>query len=228
MTTARREWTTREVAYLKEHYPTEGAKTVAAALCRDPGAVGAYANSIGVKRRRPPKMEFDFDGIKARCEIDDTDSDSCWLWQGRMSAGIPVGHVQSLHSFSLRRRMWELVNGPTATSELVRMTKCECENCLNPAHMKLITRGKLLRENAGKEDRLVKSARAHRAAVERGHAKATMEVARQIRLMPGTAREAAEKFGLSESSVNSIRRGASWRDYSALGEHRITRQRKAL
>ena len=226
MTIARRDWTTTEVLYLRKHYPALGAKPVAEALGRDPRAVGAYAAGLGVKWNRPPKLEFTFDGIKSRCEIDETDSDSCWIWKGRVADGVPVGHKENMGSFSLRRRMWELANGELGDM-LIRMNKCECARCLNPAHMTPQSRGKLLRENADSEDRLVKSARAHRNALARGGAKATMEIARQIRLMPGTARVAAEKFGISESSVNSIRRGASWRDYSALGEHRLTRQRKA-
>ena len=219
MVMQRREWTTKELAYVREHYPMQGGKKVGAALGRSAGSVNEFARRHGIKCLNQVGT-YTLATAKARCVIDPCDEDSCWSWTGRLSSGIPYAwHNGSL--VSMRKVVYELHFGrPVRDGYAVRMS-CECGECLNPRHMKEQARGKLLRENAAKEPLIRKRARLAAAAIARGEAVLDMERAREIRASAEPSKVLAERYGVTVTTINRIRRGQSWRDFSAAGAGRL-------
>lgn len=213
-------WTTKEAAYLREHYPREGAKKVGEVLGRDCRLVQAYASQLGVKMLNQVGGTQTLATLKARCDIDKTDDDSCWIWTGRFKDGIPQAHHDGM-MVSARQVMWKLAGKPTITGAEVVRVRCDDPRCLNPDHLVAVPRATLLRQNAAKEPAIRRTARLRQAAIDRGHAKLTEALAAEIRMMPGPARDAAKLTGVSESNINRVRRGEAWKDLSTFGSERM-------
>lgn len=211
----RRPWTTKELAYVREHYPMQGGKKVGEAIGRPAASVCEFARRHGIGCLNQVGV-YTLDSIQARCEVD-TEGGSkyaCWVWTGRIHEGVPYGwHGGSLGS--MRKVAFSLHHGREVAHGHVVKTTCECGACLNPFHLKEISRRELLRENHLKEPAIRRSARLTAAAVARGNAVLNLEKAREIRASCEPARVFAERFGVSESHINRVRRGESWKEYSA-------------
>lgn len=215
-----RYWTNKELAYVREHYPRDGAKKVGIALGRPAGSVSEFARRHGVKCLNQVGGTYTMAAVQARCEIDSSDSDACWLWTGRMRGSIPQAwHNGSL--VSMRRVVFGLHAAREAkASDVVQMT-CECDRCLNPLHMIARPRASLLKENMASEPPIRRTARLRAAAEERGQAVLDMDAARAIRASSESSMALAGRYGVTQTTINRVRRGVSWRDYSAAGAGRL-------
>lgn len=211
-------WTTRELAYLREHYPTKGGAVVGRALGRPTGAVNEAAARYGVLRTNWGSDQT-LESIRARCDVHQMDSDDdmpgCWLWSGSVTAsGTPrVRHDGKM--VSARNLVFLLARGrQVADGHVVRMT-CGHACCLYSGHMLEQSRAAMAAENALKAPPLLRSAR--RAAVVRARTltKLTMEDAREIRLSDEPAADLAARKGVNVAMVRRIRRGTSWIEYGA-------------
>lgn len=71
----------------------------------------------------------------------------CWLWTGNLNGyGYGAyGHGGHGNNHLTHRVSWELVNGPIPKGLLIDH-KCHVRNCVNPAHLRLVTH-KQNREN---------------------------------------------------------------------------------
>lgn len=204
---SRKEWTTAELALLREHYPLHGAKELAKRLGRTAHSV-QQGHGISYQCRYAVSSLGE---VKELCEIDPVDDDACWVWPGAKAGTLPNIKVNGAAG-SARVFVWLWSHGrKPGKGRVVRMT-CECAACLNPAHMAVQTRAQVLLENHGKANPLLSAARQRRTAIQQGRAKLTMEQARRIRAADGTLTELAAQFGVSRALVHQIRAGIRWRE----------------
>lgn len=115
--------------------------------------------------------------------------DGCWLWTGGVNnRGYGSLKVNGKHMHS-HRAMWEQERGPIPGNLTIDHI-CKIKLCVNPDHMRLMTR--LDNQRLG------------------SHVKITYEQAEQIRADPRMQKEIAVSYGLSESQVSRIRSGKMW------------------
>lgn len=136
------------------------------------------------------------DGLGNYRQQDTGHTTLCWIWQGAVgSAGYgtcwdpTTGRVRSAHRMS-----WEqLVESGDELPDLLDIHhECEQKLCLNPDHMKLVTRAQ------------------HNKI---GARKMTQEKADELRGFiggGGTQAEACEKYGISQAMVSNIVNGKAW------------------
>ena len=156
---------------------------------------------------------FSMNWIRLRCRIDpDT---NCWLWlQGTNPSGAPVASRRNESGkkplFQLRRVVWEHRNGPIPEGKLVTVS-CKHANCL--MHLELTTKAEVVRRQWTKADARAKLTAASTKA-GRQRAKASPEVAREIRMSNDTLEVVAARHGISISLASMIRRGQRWQEVS--------------
>lgn len=138
----------------------------------------------------------------------------CWEWQGALQSNSPVptmnygGKVRAV-----RRHLAEALEMPIE-GKLVTF-KCGNPLCVQPKHLELTTRKKL-------QQRIAKHIKHHTNPVRmkkisdlaRLNSKLTLPLALEIRNAEGKQREIAARYGVTQATVSSIKRGATWRDYS--------------
>lgn len=160
------------------------------------------------------------DAIQARC----TECPECgekWNWTGNHKNAMHHAVIErNKIRINVRKAVWAAFKKP-APEGYVLTTKCENPQCLNPKLTAAVHRGDVIRKMI--EDGLIHNA-AHLAARtkarrERG-TKLNMEIAREIRASELSAREFAEKLGVTHQMVSSIRQGKSYCEaspFSGLG-----------
>ena len=143
------------------------------------------------------------------------DEHGCMNWTGAVQSGCksPVMRRGNAHGSSLRRWILEESQGQKLPQSKVATYKCGNSKCVKLEHLMAVTRAHIQRRNdAGfnAADRLRKS---HRIIVKaRARAKLSIETAREIREAEGPQREIARRYGVSQATVGSIKRGTVWRD----------------
>ena len=91
--------------------------------------------------------------------------------------------------------------------------KCDTPACCNPLHLFIATQADNLRDmrNKGRGRGLSGKGEIHSMA------KLTDKKVRQIFHAPGTNRAVAKQFGISQSNVSAIKRGAIWKHLNLRG-----------
>lgn len=154
-----------------------------------------YINGHSGRSPKPPEERF-WENVKK--------ADGCWEWRGAVDGGgygklwLPGNKMCSAHRFS-----YELHVGPIPKGMCVCHT-CDNPKCANPAHLWLGTHA----DNAA--DRKRKGRNGNQQGENQANAKLTDADVREIRQLPGTSREVAERFGVEASTVRRVRRGISW------------------
>lgn len=167
-------------------------------------------NTKGVRIRQPHEP-ITLAHIKAR-SIEEGD---CWLWQGAQSKGCAPVIGWGGRPVGVRRHIAEHIQGKRVNG-LLASTCCGNQRCVAPAHISMKTRKQLqmataaLTGYAANMDRRVRISNAKRAT-----AKLNEEIAREIRYADGSQRAIAKRFGVSFDTVNKIKRGLIWREYSS-------------
>lgn len=135
--------------------------------------------------------------------------DGCWEWTGYVQHGHPY-FIRKPHRVTARRAMYELSVAPIPEQ---RKLLCKCENplCINPAHMKVVKAGAILKK-AYKEGKLSTYAkRVKISTYQREHnAKLTLEQAREIRESPNKQEYLATVYGVSRGYISHIKSGRKW------------------
>lgn len=141
----------------------------------------------------------------------------CMNWQGAVQSKCkspcmrPIG--TNGHCMSLRRMMLEAAADRKLDHNKLATYMCGNSRCVRLEHLGMVTR-KTLQErsdaNFNAMQRLNKSRRISEKA--RARAKLTMELAQEIAVAEGSQRALARKYGISQSTVGTIRRGETWRD----------------
>lgn len=135
----------------------------------------------------------------------------CTNWTGYIHGGRGpfTRMVGQDRPVSVRRFIWERKNGDLKTVEVIKMT-CENPACINPKHMK-----KVLINSHRKGEVKPIATRMRIAVAMRKLRKLSMEDAQAIRASTEDLKTAAERYGVTRSNISFIRRGKTFRDYSA-------------
>lgn len=148
--------------------------------------------------------------IYDRCE----EYGECWEWSGAFQSKrtTPVIHYGE-RVLAVRRllaeHMGHNMDGKIATYD------CGNELCVNPAHILVTTRKKLSKRIAADLKYHMNPVRMKKLSDSaRSRGKLTMELARQIREAPGSQRQIAAQFGISQATVSFIVRNRTWREYT--------------
>lgn len=203
----RRFWTYPEIDFLNDHYPVMGAQWCAEMLSRSYMSVVSQAGMLGLSLWQPDESRIE--GIKEACLVEDSE-DGCWLWNGRVSAtGVPV--ATGNHNLSLRLRVWRLANpGKTLRKGRLVLTSCGQQNCLNPEHLVSQSWRTMNLMLARKRDSKLGAVRGRQTRLARGDYILDWDKADSIRASRETNAVLAERYGVSKSTISSIRSGRSW------------------
>lgn len=141
--------------------------------------------------------------IRMRC----VEEGDCLIWQGaRSDSGQPCMHHNGKTRAMVRRVLYAEVNGVEIPDDRCVITTCGQRLCLNPKHLKEVSRGEV-RTHAAKLGAYKSAARVlKRTATLRKKSHITDEVVARIRGAK-TAREAHEQTGVSLPYVYQIRDG---------------------
>lgn len=173
-----------------------------------------------------PKLtrRADFRGIKdaddllGRCIVDEITE--CWHWQGAMRVDGNGKRSPAMYVWDSQRQMYRTITGPLAVLEVTERRvlgvamgwrTCQCDDCVNPAHVMGGTRKDFGRWLAGHGLWKNQPARvvANRTSARR-RGDLTPELAERIRSSPLTGREEAAALGISPQQVSKVRTGTSW------------------
>ena len=156
------------------------------------------------------------DEIKAHIWSKCCQDGDCLLWTGAVNdAGVPQMRLPGTREvFSVRRLLLTAMGQDIAGR--IASTKCGHQLCMAEKHVTPMTRKQLQKRSAKKfASSLLRSARL--ATARRRTAKLTLEDAHELRRLRAdgvSTREAAERFGVAQSTAAKAMRGESWRDYS--------------
>lgn len=160
--------------------------------------------------RRPNHAPLDLAVIHAKC----TDEGDCWIWDGALHCGHPVvrhgGKV-----ISVRRYIAKHIHGRAVDGKLASTT-CANSQCCAPAHIALVPRRQLNRSVTKLTRHQSQLSRNHKLAMKkRALSTLTVDQVQQIRESDLPGRALAAQYGVVLYTVQRIRNGASWRDYSS-------------
>ncbi len=150
------------------------------------------------------------DSLKARC----IEVGECWEWQGYMGnktpqvASYPDGKKKMV---SVRRLLRELLHGQPQPDGHYGNT-CGNIRCVNPEHT--LWKSEAVHMKGMGRKRTVSAVTANKLRqfrLDAGLAKLDEAKAQEIRLSPEPGPVLAERFGVSKSWINRIKRGAAWR-----------------
>ncbi len=159
---------------------------------------------------RKPHQPITLEMIQART----VEEGECWIWQGALSHGQPALNWNR-KTTNVRRYMAENVMGLKVKGRLAS-TCCGNGACVAPHHVSIKTRKQLqtaTARNTRYGDNLARKIKLAEAA--RSRSKLTLEIAQQIREAEGPQRAIAKRFGVAFDTVNKIKNGVTWRDYSS-------------
>lgn len=161
--------------------------------------------------------EKEIERIRLRCVCNDG-PDGCWHWSGsRNRNGIPtlsriIDGVR--RCISGRRWVYQMDTGRQLHRSDMLITTCEMADCLNPAHLKRVTRSTIQRRTNARDPGLqMRRGIAIKAAWNRkGQGfKLTQEKADYARDPSRPAKEVAAELECSVTLVNYIRAGKVWK-----------------
>ena len=138
-------------------------------------------------------------------------SGRCLEWTGPMSKGIPVYRVTGFRELIAVRKLVLLELGPIEPGKLASKT-CGNPLCVDPAHVRPMTRGQVQRVTASKNGYHKSPARSAKiAAKAKARRILTEEQAAMVRTDPRPLRAVAKELGVNFSVVQQIRAGKTYR-----------------
>ena len=180
------------------------------------------------KQRGPAKVvrPLHMNTIKAKCTIEDC---RCWTWRGSVAVQKDGGMFpqesmnwskhHNLGTRMVRRIVLYLKTGKSIPVSLHVITTCGNDLCVNPAHLKAVTRKEIAKI-------LIAQGRVHNAGAQAKMAinglryrKLTTEQAHEVRLSDETATEVAQRLGVSKQIILKIRRGESYTEDGVTASH---------
>lgn len=140
----------------------------------------------------------------------------CMIWRGAVhsqckSPSIRIGGRG--HGVSLRRLMLQTVAGRKLDHRMMATYTCGNSLCVRLEHMAGVSRRVIqlrIKANANAADKIKKSTKI--IAKARARSKLTMDIANEIRGLDLPQREIARRYGITQSTVGSIKRGKAWID----------------
>lgn len=143
------------------------------------------------------------------------DEHGCMNWTGAVQSGCksPVMRRGNAHGSSLRRWILEESQGQKIPQSKVATYTCGNSKCVKLEHLMAVTRAHIQRRNDAKFDAATRLRKSHRIVVKvRAKAKLSVDIAREIREAEGPQRAIARRYGVSQATVGSIKRGVTWRE----------------
>lgn len=148
--------------------------------------------------------------LHSRCK-EDAD---CLLWEGSTDGGgrpklsIKVDGLTKTQQ--PRRMVWTQAKGAIPAKRYVTVT-CDNPLCLNPEHMKLVTRGQVTAREAKRPD-------THRRRYlgglkSRERSSLDMDKVRYIRQSNKTLEAISQEMGIAPTTASAIRRNKRWREF---------------
>lgn len=140
----------------------------------------------------------------------------CWIWKGAMQAQTKsaVPFMQWRGKVGAVRRhvaveMGLKLGGKVATHS------CGNPLCVNPDHIRVVTRSQFQRELAKRTTHQASPARlAKIAEAKRSKAKLNEQAVAEIRQANEPQQVLAQRYGVSQATISEIKRGLIWRDFS--------------
>jgi hypothetical protein len=162
------------------------------------------------------ESEVTMEWVLARCE-EDAD---CLLWKNAVNEhGQPKAtfhHPDGTRSTkNMRRIVWNLHSETPLKPRLYVQMKCEHKHCLNPEHMKVITKSAMVAKTWQNMATRVSKVLAVQRTTRAIRGKLDMDKARYIRSTDRPAKELATEFGVSETVIHLVRRNRAWRELQA-------------
>ena len=138
--------------------------------------------------------------------------DECMLWLGTTdSHGLPLYNYSSKSRIHLRRFIYDMYV-QSANKRRVIM-KCGNRTCLNPDHMNGLMLSQFLSLISRDGSKSTISARINMQKAKHQFAKLNMDIARQIRQDERLAKDVAQEYGVSISTIRHIRRNIMYVDH---------------
>lgn len=130
------------------------------------------------------------------------DPNACWEWQASLSGGY--GRFGFWGRGALAHRVaYFFTHGEVPDGALV-CHSCDNPRCVNPAHLFLGTH----KDNS--DDKFRKGRDRKACGEANSKAKLTSDDVRAIRASPDIQIVLAARYGVSQSQISAIRRGANW------------------
>ena len=140
--------------------------------------------------------------------------DDCLVWKQAFNGSAPqacLGDRDEKETVNVRRKLWSLRAGRPARRGYVVVCKCETYGCIEPEHLKEMSRSQLLR---GKPLAPTHRIALTKAARSRSNNKLTADDVHDIRHGEGSVEEKAARYGIGVKYVEDIIRQRCWRDLS--------------
>jgi hypothetical protein len=150
------------------------------------------------------------DDLKLRCVV--RVGEDCWLWRGAVdSRGTPKAWFPQFGITSTIGPVIAFLRTGVRPKKAVWLRVCTSPECVNPDHWSKASRSAatLRRPRTNPALHTINVALARRAS-----SKLNDQIVAQIREGQGTLQECADRYGISRSTVDRIRRGVSWKPLS--------------
>jgi hypothetical protein len=153
--------------------------------------------------------------------------EGCWEWpMGKnKKTGYGMFHAYIGHTRTqYPHRISFLLNKGEIPSGLDVMHSCDNRGCFNPAHLSVGTRKENLDDMRRKgRQRYVN----HRCLEDHTNSKLTIDAVVHIRQSDETNAALANRYGVSQSAVNSARRGITWKKVPVAPQSAVQRRPRA-
>lgn len=160
-----------------------------------------------------PLAQHTVESLKARC----VEEGDCWLWQGYLTNKTPQVFTKvdgKRAMVSVRKLLRELATGQPQPAGHYGNT-CGNYQCVCPEHT--LWKGEDAHMRYMAKRRTVSpmlASKLRRIRVEAGQAKLDEAKAQAIRLSEESGPALAERYGVSRSLINKIKRGLAWRVFA--------------
>lgn len=142
-------------------------------------------------------------------KVQKADGDACWNWMASLDTrGYGNFGIASDKKFNMQRAhrvAWELTHGAGSASDKVVCHTCDNRRCVNPGHLFLGTQ----RDNM--QDCIAKGRLGERSGTNNPRSKLQESDIREIRASGISLVALSQQFGISKSTVHSIRARQTWR-----------------
>lgn len=158
-------------------------------------------------------MEYSIEAIKAKCEILEN---GCWVWKGSNDGNkIPRMRLPgSRRLLNVRRVMLDMLG--VYVGNLKATTTCNTLMCVCPDCVTASSPSQLIATAAKRTGYAQNPERnAQISASKRKGSRMTQELVNEIRSSPEATRAIARRLGFCQATIQSIRKGESWKDYGA-------------
>lgn len=140
----------------------------------------------------------------------------CWNWTGATQTCGATPTMNYRGKVGAVRRLIMLQRGTAPNTKVLATYLCGNPKCVNPEHVGWLMRKTVQARTNAERSHLSSRLRCKKIADSaRRHAKLTQELADQVREAEGAQRDIAARFGVSQATVSSIKRGRTWRTYAA-------------